>query len=143
MRLFYEWGCKQLRKYREELCGDSIGVSRHSDYVTLALSDGLGSGVKANILAADTKKRRSRRTDNRVYNVACGRSISINELARTIIDITGSRSKVTYEEERSGDIKHSLADISLIQGDMGFEPDPDLIKGLEKTVRFFLEQSTG
>jgi len=56
MRLFYEWGCKQLRKYREELCGDSIGVSRHSDYVTLALSDGLGSGVKANILATLTTR---------------------------------------------------------------------------------------
>ncbi|MGB2820159.1 MAG: SpoIIE family protein phosphatase [Phycisphaerae bacterium] len=54
MRLYYEWGTKQLRKHREELCGDSIAVSRHSDYVTAALSDGLGSGVKANILATLT-----------------------------------------------------------------------------------------
>jgi hypothetical protein len=54
MRLFYEWGYKQLRKHREELCGDSIVVSRHHDSVTLALSDGLGSGVKANILATLT-----------------------------------------------------------------------------------------
>jgi len=54
MRLYYEWGYKQLRKHREELCGDSIAVSRHRDSVTLALSDGLGSGVKANILATLT-----------------------------------------------------------------------------------------
>jgi hypothetical protein len=54
MRLYYEWGTKQIRKYNEELCGDSIAVSRHSDFVTLALSDGLGSGVKANILATLT-----------------------------------------------------------------------------------------
>jgi hypothetical protein len=54
MRLFYEWGMKQLFKHGEELCGDSIAVSRHSDSVTLALSDGLGSGVKANILATLT-----------------------------------------------------------------------------------------
>jgi hypothetical protein len=54
MKLFYEWGTRQLRKRGEELCGDNIAVSRHADSVTLALSDGLGSGVKANILATLT-----------------------------------------------------------------------------------------
>jgi len=56
MRLYYEWGTKQLRKQGEELCGDSIAVSTHSDSVILALSDGLGSGVKANILATLTTR---------------------------------------------------------------------------------------
>jgi hypothetical protein len=56
MRFFYEWGTKQLRKAREELCGDSLAVARHLDSVTLALSDGLGSGVKANILATLTTR---------------------------------------------------------------------------------------
>jgi len=56
MRLYYEWGVKQLHKRGEELCGDSVAVSRHSDWVTLALSDGLGSGVKANILATLTTR---------------------------------------------------------------------------------------
>ena len=54
MKLFYEWGTRQLRKHGEELCGDNIAVTRHADSVTLALSDGLGSGVKANILATLT-----------------------------------------------------------------------------------------
>jgi len=56
MRLFYEWGTRQLRKHGEELCGDNVAVARHSDYVTLALSDGLGSGVKANILSILTTR---------------------------------------------------------------------------------------
>ena len=56
MRLYYEWGMRQLLKHNEELCGDSIVVSRHADSVTLALSDGLGSGVKANILATLTTR---------------------------------------------------------------------------------------
>jgi hypothetical protein len=56
MKLYYEWGTKQLRKHGEELCGDNIAVSRHADSVTLALSDGLGSGVKANILATLTTR---------------------------------------------------------------------------------------
>jgi len=54
MRLYYEWGTRQLNKHGEELCGDSVAVSRHSESVTLALSDGLGSGVKANISATLT-----------------------------------------------------------------------------------------
>jgi len=56
VRLYYEWGAKQLYKHREELCGDAVAVSRHSDSVTLALADGLGSGVKANILATLTSR---------------------------------------------------------------------------------------
>jgi len=56
MKLYYEWGSKQLRKRNEELCGDSLALSRGSDSVTVALSDGLGSGVKANILATLTTR---------------------------------------------------------------------------------------
>ncbi|HUT65255.1 MAG TPA: PP2C family protein-serine/threonine phosphatase [Spirochaetota bacterium] len=54
MKLYYEWGTNQIRKHGEELCGDSIVVKRQTDSVTLVLSDGLGSGVKANILATLT-----------------------------------------------------------------------------------------
>jgi len=56
MRLYYEWGTRQVNKRGEELCGDAVAVSRHSDSVTLALSDGLGSGVKANILSTLTTR---------------------------------------------------------------------------------------
>jgi len=51
MKLFYEWGTKQIQKYGEELCGDNVAIARDADSITLALSDGLGSGVKANILS--------------------------------------------------------------------------------------------
>jgi len=64
MKLYYEWGTKQLHKHGEELCGDNIAISRHSDSVTLALSDGLGSGVKANILATLTTQIAMRLLEN-------------------------------------------------------------------------------
>lgn len=54
MKLFYEYGVRQIHKKGEELCGDSIVFSRRSDSVIMALSDGLGSGVKANILGTLT-----------------------------------------------------------------------------------------
>ena len=56
MKLFYEWGTKQLQKHGEELCGDNVSIARHADSVMLALSDGLGSGVKANILSILTTR---------------------------------------------------------------------------------------
>lgn len=56
MRFFFEWGTKQLQKYGEELCGDNVAIARHADSVMLALSDGLGSGVKANILSILTTR---------------------------------------------------------------------------------------
>ncbi|MFH1707345.1 MAG: SpoIIE family protein phosphatase [Planctomycetota bacterium] len=54
MKLYYEWGTRQIHKKGEELCGDCMAITRHKDSVTMALSDGLGSGVKANILATLT-----------------------------------------------------------------------------------------
>ena len=108
--------------------------------------------VAANLLAAGITERPAgigerptgiggakQRTQS-AYNVACGRSVSINELARMIIEITGSRSKVIHEAERLGDVKHSLADISMMQRELGFSPKTDLLEGLERTVRFFKER---
>ncbi len=54
--LFCEFGTSQLIKHGEELCGDSIVYQSKDNYATMILSDGLGSGVKANILATLTTK---------------------------------------------------------------------------------------
>jgi UDP-glucose 4-epimerase len=74
--------------------------------------------------------------DGKILNAANGIATSINEIAQDIIKITGSRSSISYAEERSGDIKHSLADISQISK-LGFKPRYTMNEGLEKTIEWF------
>jgi hypothetical protein len=56
MNALIETGWRSLNKYGEELCGDNIEITRTGDAVVAVLADGLGSGVKANILSKMTAK---------------------------------------------------------------------------------------
>jgi len=54
--MFVDVQVQQLKKSGEELCGDSVGTFRGEHETVLVLADGLGSGVKANILSTLTQK---------------------------------------------------------------------------------------
>jgi hypothetical protein len=56
MPLAFDLAQKSLAKHGEELCGDTVEVLRRPDEIMVALSDGLGSGVKAGILSTMTVK---------------------------------------------------------------------------------------
>jgi len=71
-----------------------------------------------------------------VFNVAYGQRMTVNELARQIIQLTNSKSRVTYAPERAGDVKHSMASIEKLK-QAGFNPSGDLSNGLDQTIRFF------
>lgn len=56
MELVLENGYSSVNKFGEELCGDNVAAVSRGEYTTLVLADGLGSGVKANILSILTSK---------------------------------------------------------------------------------------
>ena len=93
--------------------------------------------VSANLLAATTS---SDLALNQVYNVAAGDRTTLNQLFELIRDILMSEANIDktispeYRDFRSGDIKHSQADISKIQNLLGYMPLYRLKEGLEKTI---------
>lgn len=86
--------------------------------------------VQANILAAESQ------TEG-VFNIACGRQITLNDLADQIMKAVGIKMEKVYENPRTGDIKDSLADISSAREMLGYEPKFDLNSGLLETIRWF------
>ena len=54
-KVYVEATYKSLNKLNEELCGDRVEMVKNDDSYFVVLSDGLGSGVKANILYINIK----------------------------------------------------------------------------------------
>lgn len=71
-----------------------------------------------------------------IFNVGCGKQISIADLALTIRNLSHSNSMIEYGEERPGDVKHSVAGVDKIE-EAGFRPVCDLAEGLRATIEFF------
>ncbi len=76
----------------------------------------------------------------RVYNVAVGENFSVNYLYHICKESLGSEWEVTYREPRAGDIRNSLADISLAEKLIGYKPTKKFEDGLKETIEFFKQK---
>jgi UDP-glucose 4-epimerase len=88
--------------------------------------------IEANLLAA-----RADKTAGEVVNIACGDSVTVNQIIDMINEIVGKSVKANHADPRQGDIKHSLADISLAQKVIGYKPVIDFKSGLEKAIDWY------
>jgi len=72
-----------------------------------------------------------------VCNLACGERFTLNEMVTLLGEIMGVEPKIEYLEGRTGDVKHSLADIDKARRLLGYEPKVSFRDGLAQTVKYF------
>lgn len=88
-----------------------------------------------NVVDANLKAAESAKGIGQVINIANGERITLNQLLAELKGLTGKSDVVAdYREPRTGDVKHSLADISRARSLLGFEPRVDLRTGLQLTI---------
>jgi UDP-glucose 4-epimerase len=92
---------------------------------------------------ADTLLNAAQRSsaEGQIFNLGSGKPTSIQKLAHTLSRIAAKSSNIIYEKPRSGDIKHSYADISKAHQLLDFKPKYPLEKGLQTLTDEFQKQS--
>jgi len=96
------------------------------------------NAVQANLLSLLTNNTAA---INQVYNIACGEQTSLNQLFEGLRNEAGIKLEPKYGPERTGDVKHSLADISKAKQLLGYEVKVAVKEGLQKTFRWYNEQA--
>ncbi|HTU23610.1 MAG TPA: NAD-dependent epimerase/dehydratase family protein [Gemmataceae bacterium] len=76
----------------------------------------------------------------RVYNIGTGRSVSVLDLIAALNRQLGTAIAPRHEPARSGDVRHSRADISAARCDLGYEPAVSFEEGLAKTLAWYRQQ---
>ncbi|MBI5755334.1 MAG: SDR family oxidoreductase [Nitrospirae bacterium] len=92
----------------------------------------IGDCVKANLLSCNAEG-----VSGKVFNIACGRMTTVNELFQKMRDMAGDSVEPEYVEARPGDVKHSLADIAMAREILKYAPEFNIDEGLKITVEWF------
>lgn len=92
------------------------------------------NAVQVNIKAMLTENKDA---FNKVYNVAVGENFSINAMYDLIKKYLKSDHKPVHREPRAGDVRNSLADISLAKKLLGYKPSTKFEEGLKETIDYF------
>jgi nucleoside-diphosphate-sugar epimerase len=88
-----------------------------------------------NVVGANLKAAEASGASGKVINVANGQRITLNELLAELKDLTGKHDvEAEYLEPRVGDVRHSLADISMARELLAYESKVDLREGLQRTI---------
>lgn len=94
----------------------------------------------SNVVAANLSAAQAPEATGKVINIANGVRVTLNSLLTTLKDLTGNTDiEPDYAEPRKGDVRDSLADISLARSVLGYEPQVGLEEGLRRTIEWWEE----
>ena len=89
--------------------------------------------VQANLRACRAPKKAC----GKVFNIACGERVSLLDILEIVYKLVGRRVDPGFETARPGDVRDSLADISLAKDFLGYEPRVGFPDGLSRTIDHF------
>jgi len=92
----------------------------------------VGNVVEGNLLAADAPG-----VSGRVFNVAMGGSINLLCLLASLNRLLGTDVQPIHADPRPGDIRESMADITMARRDLGYEPRIGFEEGLERSIEYY------
>jgi nucleoside-diphosphate-sugar epimerase len=119
------------RFFRAALAGEPMVI--HGDGEQSRDFTYVSDAVDANLMAASARGA----VGGRAYNVAGGRRATVNEIARAIASVTGSEVAPRHEDERPGDVRHSLADLGRARAELGYVARVELAEGLARCREYY------
>jgi nucleoside-diphosphate-sugar epimerase len=97
----------------------------------------VANAVQANLKACVAP---AKEVSGRVFNIATGTRFSLNQIYGMLSKIIGFSGAAKYAGPRTGDVRHSLADISMAQKHLGYSADISFEEGLRRTVAWYETQ---
>jgi UDP-N-acetylglucosamine 4-epimerase len=114
-----------------------------SDKVPIIYGDGEQSRDfthVANVVEANLQAALAPDVSGQIFNLGNGVQTSVNDLAKTLTELTKKDIEPKHEEERPGDVKHSFADISKAEALLDYKPRVSLKDGLLRTIEWFRDR---
>jgi len=95
----------------------------------------------ADVVQANLRGAEAPGVSGRVYNIACNRRTTLLEIVAEINRLLGTTIEPVLGQPRPGDVRHSQADISRAQAELGYQPETDVACGLRNYVTWSLAQA--
>jgi UDP-glucose 4-epimerase len=96
----------------------------------------VGNVVQGNLLAAESAE-----AAGKVFNLAQGKQTTLRQLLEFLSELLGLTVKPDFQPPRPGDVKESMADMSLTRAVLGFEPAITLEQGLRETIDYYRQSA--
>jgi len=94
-----------------------------------------------NVVQANIKAMTAPQAPGETFNVAFGEQYSLNQLVALLGEIMQVTPRVRHLDNRHGDVRHSLADISKARRLLGYDPEVNFQEGLHRTVEYFNQRN--